>query len=83
MLELRFIRENIDLVREKCLHRGMKADLIEQFTAIDAKRLALLGEVEHQRQLCRAMHSRGAAPKKKNSGQSGDHFVLGTTDQSQ
>ena len=46
MLELRFIRENIDLVRAKCLHRGMKTDLTEKFTAIDAKRLAMLAEVE-------------------------------------
>ena len=46
MLELRFIRENKDLVQEKCLHRGMKTDLIEKFTTVDAKRLALLGEVE-------------------------------------
>ncbi|MCI5178091.1 MAG: serine--tRNA ligase [Candidatus Electrothrix sp. AW3_4] len=46
MLELRFIRENKDLVQEKCLHRGMKTDLIEKFTTVDAKRLTLLGEVE-------------------------------------
>ncbi|WP_446009404.1 serine--tRNA ligase [Candidatus Electrothrix sp.] len=46
MLELRFIRENIDLVREKCLYRGMNTDLIEKFTAIDGQRLSLLAEVE-------------------------------------
>ncbi|MCW5205956.1 serine--tRNA ligase [Desulfobulbus sp. F5] len=46
MLELRFIRENIDLVREKCLRRGMNTDLIDTFAAIDSKRLALLNQVE-------------------------------------
>ncbi len=47
MLELRFIRENISLVREKCNRRGMDDELVNQFTAIDEKRLAILGEVEN------------------------------------
>ncbi|MCI5121421.1 MAG: serine--tRNA ligase [Candidatus Electrothrix sp. AUS4] len=68
MLELRFIRENIELVRKKCLHRGMKADLIEQFTAIDAKRLALLGEVEQLKNR-RNTVSKEIAPLK----QAGEH----------
>ncbi|MCP3887417.1 MAG: serine--tRNA ligase [Desulfobulbaceae bacterium] len=46
MLELRFIRENLDLVKEKCLHRGMETTLIDNFAEIDKKRLALLSEVE-------------------------------------
>ncbi|RUM37963.1 MAG: serine--tRNA ligase [Desulfobulbus sp.] len=46
MLELRFIRENRELVREKCLHRGMTTELIDRFSEIDAKRLTLLAEVE-------------------------------------
>ena len=46
MLELRFIREHIDLVREKCLHRGMGPELIDRFTQIDDKRLILLSQVE-------------------------------------
>ncbi|XOF34644.1 MAG: serine--tRNA ligase [Candidatus Electrothrix sp. YB6] len=46
MLELRFIRENIDLVREKCSRRGMNTDLIDTFVEVDTRRLALLGEVE-------------------------------------
>ncbi len=46
MLELRFIRENLDLVKEKCLRRGMDTTLIDDFTAIDKKRLLLLSEVE-------------------------------------
>lgn len=65
MLELRFIRENIDLVREKCLHRGMSAELVDTFSSIDAKRLALLGEVE-QLKARRNTVSKKIAPLKKN-----------------
>lgn len=46
MLELRFIRENIELVKEKCVKRGMETTLIDNFTTIDKKRLVLLSEVE-------------------------------------
>lgn len=46
MLELRFIRENIELVKEKCARRGMDSSLADQFFTIDQKRLSLLGEVE-------------------------------------
>jgi seryl-tRNA synthetase len=68
MLELRFIRENIDLVREKCLHRGMDADLIEKFTEIDGKRLSLLAEVEQLKNR-RNTVSKEIAPLK----QAGEH----------
>ncbi|MCF8056518.1 MAG: serine--tRNA ligase [Desulfocapsa sp.] len=46
MLELRFIRENLDLVREKTAHRGLRTDNVDEFAAIDRKRLDLLQEVE-------------------------------------
>ena len=46
MLELRFIRENIELVKEKCTKRGMDTALVDNFITIDKKRLALLAEVE-------------------------------------
>lgn len=46
MLELRFIRENLDLVKERCRHRGMQPTLIDDFAATDQKRLVLLAEVE-------------------------------------
>lgn len=47
MLELRFIRENIDLVKEKCAHRGMDTAPIDTFYEIDQRRLQILGEVEN------------------------------------
>jgi len=46
MLELRFIRENIDLVREKTAHRGLTTDKVDEFALVDQKRLGLLQEVE-------------------------------------
>ncbi len=46
MLELRFIRENLDLVKEKCVRRGMETTLIDDFAVTDKKRLQLLAEVE-------------------------------------
>jgi seryl-tRNA synthetase len=46
MLELRFIRENLDLVKEKLVRRGMATILFDEFTAIDKQRLVLLSEVE-------------------------------------
>ena len=64
MLELRFIRENIDLVREKCLHRGMDSELIDNFAHIDGKRLTLLAEVEQLKNRRNSV-SKEIAPLKK------------------
>ncbi len=66
MLELRFIRENIDLVRRKTMHRGLDPELIDRFAAIDAKRLALLGEAEELKNR-RNTVSRDIAGLKKRS----------------
>lgn len=46
MLELRFIRENLALVKEKSIRRGMAATLLDNFAAIDKERLVILSEVE-------------------------------------
>ncbi len=46
MLELRFIRENLSLVKEKIGLRGMSNSRIEEFEEIDQQRLGLLAEVE-------------------------------------
>jgi len=46
MLELRFIRENIGLVKEKTSRRGMETTLLDDFARIDRRRLATLAEVE-------------------------------------
>ena len=46
MLELRFIRENIDLVRQKTAHRCLATDGVDEFALVDQERLKLLKEVE-------------------------------------
>jgi len=46
MLELRFIRENLDLVKEKSIRRGMATTLLDDFAARDKQRLVILAEVE-------------------------------------
>ena len=46
MLELRFIRENLSLVKEKIQRRGMANSRIEDFEAIDRERLEILAETE-------------------------------------
>ena len=46
MLELRFVRENLELVRNKNLLRGVDPQLIDRFAKTDNRRLAQLAEVE-------------------------------------
>ena len=46
MLELRFLRENIELVKEKTAKRGMETTMLDDFLAIDQKRLSTLAEAE-------------------------------------
>lgn len=46
MLELRFIRENLDLVKEKTAKRGLATDKIDEFAVLDQKRLELLSTSE-------------------------------------
>ena len=46
MLELRFIRENIDKIKKTLAFRGMEAGRMDEFAAIDTKRRELLTEVE-------------------------------------
>ena len=47
MLELRFIRENIDLVKEKTAYRGKDTAPLDEFSRLDGHRLEILGEVEN------------------------------------
>ncbi len=46
MLELRFIRENIDLVKERTARRGQDTAKLDDFAQIDQRRLSILTEVE-------------------------------------
>jgi seryl-tRNA synthetase len=48
MLDIKYIRENVEEVRQNCKNRGLKVD-IDKLLELDKKRLTLLGEVEKLR----------------------------------
>ncbi len=64
MLELRFIRENLELVREKTGRRNIDTIIIDRFAETDARRLKLLAEVENLKNR-RNTVSKEIAPLKK------------------
>ncbi len=66
MLELRFIRENIDLVKEKILRRNITTSRIEEFADIDLRRREHLTEVEELRNRRKIVSQEVAELKKAN-----------------
>ncbi len=68
MLELRFIRENLALVKAKCGHRGMATTVLDQFIAIDRQRLSTLAEVEGLKNKRNTVSERIAHLKKGSAG---------------
>ena len=70
MLELRFIRENIDLVKAKTAKRGMDTDILDRFMEVDQRRLAILGEGESLKNR-RNTVSKEIAEFKKNKDETG------------
>jgi seryl-tRNA synthetase len=66
MLELRFTRENLELVKEKTELRGIEDSRIEDFGAVDLKRRELLTELESLRNKRKTVSSEIAALKKQN-----------------
>jgi seryl-tRNA synthetase len=50
MLDLAYLRENIDLVRDRLEHRGFTFD-VETFQRLDGERKSIISEVERLRQL--------------------------------
>ncbi|MDY0389679.1 MAG: serine--tRNA ligase [Desulfobulbus oligotrophicus] len=69
MLELRFVREHLDLVRQKSMLRGVDPQLIDQFMLTDQRRLAALAEVEALKNRRNTVSKTIASLK-----QSGDHL---------
>ena len=45
MLDLNFVRDNLDLVKEKMRERGL-ADVLKDFESLDSERRRMLLEVE-------------------------------------
>jgi len=66
MLELRFTRENLELVKEKTKLRGIEDSRIEDFEAVDIQRRELLAELESLRNNRKNVSSQIADLKKQN-----------------
>ena len=51
MLDLNFVRENLDAVREAFANRNFPADGLDRFAELDAERRRVIGEADHINQL--------------------------------
>ena len=76
MLELRFVRENLQLVQKKCELRGMNPDLLDRFVQIDGKRLRYLGEVEALKNKRNTASKEIAALKQKGQNEMAEPLIL-------
>jgi seryl-tRNA synthetase len=74
MLELRFIRENLELVKEKTEFRGIKDSRIDDFAEVDTKRRELLSELESLRNKRKTVSSEIAVLKKEKK--NADSLIL-------
>lgn len=66
MLELRFTRENLELVKEKTKLRGIEDTRIEDFESVDKERRTLLSELEGLRNKRKTVSSEISELKKQN-----------------
>ncbi len=66
MLELRFTRENLELVKEKIKLRGIENSRIDDFGVVDLQRRELLSELESLRNNRKTVSSEIAELKKQN-----------------
>lgn len=85
MLELRFIRENLDLVKEKSIRRGMAPTLLDEFATIDKRRLTILAEVEGLKNTRNKVSEEIAKLKKGSAGeqQSAEPLIVEMRDTNQ
>ncbi len=74
MLELRFVRENLGLVREMLKKRNMEDTRIDDFEKFNRERLELLGEVEGLRNQRNTVSAEIAELKKK--GEDADAMIV-------
>lgn len=75
MLELRFIRENIDLVREKTRLRDIDPAIVDRFSETDSRRLALLNETENLKNKRNTASKEIADLKKKGDNASAEPLI--------
>ncbi len=51
MLDLNFVRDNLDLVRQAYANRNFPADALDRFVELDAERRRVIGEADRINQL--------------------------------
>ncbi len=76
MLELRFVRENLELVRQKNLLRGADPQLIDRFAETDSRRLSMLSEVEALKNRRNTVSKQIAALKQTGDTATADPLIL-------
>ena len=67
MLDIKLIRENPDLVKQKLIMRGLKADFADKILVLDAKRREYIGEVEQLKSLRNTVSQEIAKMKKEGT----------------
>ena len=75
MLELRFIREHLDLVKEKTARRGADIAPVQEFAEVDERRRLLLSEVESLKNQ-RNVASKQIADLKRAGGQGAEPLIV-------
>jgi seryl-tRNA synthetase len=83
MLELRFVRENLELVRQKNLLRGADPQLIDRFAETDSRRLSMLSEVEALKNRRNTVSKQIAAFKQTGDTAAADPLILEMRDVSE
>jgi seryl-tRNA synthetase len=65
VLDLRFVRDNVELTRERLATRGMAPSTLDEFVRLDAERRAVLAETERLRQRRNALSKEVAELKRQ------------------
>ena len=72
MLELRFVREHLDLVRQKSQLRGLDPQILDRFAQTDGRRLIALAQAEALKNERNTVSRTIAAMKQRFPGLEGD-----------
>ncbi len=67
MLDIKLIRENPDLVKQKLTIRGLKEDFVDKILVLDVKRREYIGEVEQLKSLRNTVSQEIAKMKKEGT----------------
>ncbi len=69
MLDRKFVLENLDTVRQNCIHRGLPVDSLDRFMNVETRRRAKLAEAEEFNRQANDINSKmkGATPEERES----------------